>query len=250
MSTQPVPINNGAPMYLWANTPTKLDKNGTVSTSGLSGEIAYSKYLYETLFFDKYKPKIGDVILDAGSGIGESLEYLSSLVGDSGRVIAVEADPALCEYSELLASKLQLANVTIINAALQSSSNSKVKLYKSENWTENTTVSGKFDESSILVNSISIDDIFKNLNLNKIDFVKMNIEGSEVSALRGSQQNFYRINNWCVSAHDFIGIETKKDVINFFKENNRQVTYYSRPGFHPPGLQRAVNDYVFSNKKD
>jgi FkbM family methyltransferase len=246
MPTQHLAIHDTCHLYLWEDSTTKTGKNGTVSTTRLiKNPIRYSSYFYETFFFDKYRPKIGDVILDAGAGIGESLGYLSSLVGDSGQIIAVEADPELCEYSELLVSKLQLTNVTVINAALHSSSNSEIKLYRNENWEENTTVPGKFDECSVLVKTISIDDIFKNLNLDKIDFVKMNIEGSEVNALRGSQQNFYRINNWCVSAHDFIGIETKRDVIDFFKENNRKVEYYSVPGFHP-----ALDDYVFSNKED
>jgi precorrin-6B methylase 2 len=44
-------------------------------------------------FTSAYKPKIGDIVFDIGAGIGTEINDFSSMVGDYGRVIAVEADP-------------------------------------------------------------------------------------------------------------------------------------------------------------
>jgi FkbM family methyltransferase len=244
MNIKEVKVNDSCYFYFWEDK----DKNrlrGTSYTEPLYDPIEHSQDLYDSLFFKKYWPSPGDVIVDAGSGPGEHIDYLSYLVGDSGMVIAIEADPKLHEQSKMLVSKLGLKNVVLINAALDKDSNSEIVLYLGDHWIQSTTVEGHYDNETVTVKTISIDDLFKKFNLNQIDYVKMNIEGAEVSALLGAEANFEKVLNWCISTHDFVQIPTKKQVEDFFKSKNTPYEYYSGPS-----NDSAYLGYIYSSKQD
>jgi FkbM family methyltransferase len=243
MNVKEVKVNDSCYFYFW------LDKDnnrlrGTSSTEPMQNPVEESQNLYDSLFFKKYWPSPGDVVVDAGSGPGEHIDYLSYLVGDSGMVIAIEADPKLHEQSKMLASKLGLKNVVLINAAIDKDSDSEIILYRGDHWIQSTTVPGHYNNEMIAVKTISIDDIFKKFNLNKIDYIKMNIEGAEVSALVGADANFEKVLNWCISTHDFAKIPTQKQVEALLESKGVPYEYYSGPS-----SERAYLGYIYSVKQ-
>ena len=235
MNVKEVKVSDSCYFYFWADRQ-KNRLRGTSSTEPLLDPIKESQMLYDSLFFRKYWPKNGDVIIDAGSGPGEHIDYLSYLVGDSGLVIAIEADPKLHQQANMLVSKLGLKNVVLINAAISKDSDSKIELYMGDHWIQSTVVPGHYNNEVVSVNTISIDDIFVKLNLDKVDYIKMNVEGAEVSALAGAESNFEKVLNWCISTHDFVEIPTQKDVEAFFKSKGVSYEYYSGPSSDPAYL--------------
>lgn len=54
------------------------------------------------LFFYKYKPKIGDVIVDVRVENGSEIPEFCKLVGPEGKIFAIEADPSCCRNSKNL----------------------------------------------------------------------------------------------------------------------------------------------------
>ena len=48
------------------------------------------------LFTFHYTPREGDVVVDIGAGIGTELAQWLELVGPTGRVLMIEADPVAC----------------------------------------------------------------------------------------------------------------------------------------------------------
>src|SRR4051794_31720160 len=52
------------------------------------------------VFLQEYRPSRGDVVIDAGAGVGWELGLWSRLVGTAGRVVAIEADPATFAWLE------------------------------------------------------------------------------------------------------------------------------------------------------
>ncbi len=133
--------------------------------------------------------KEGDVVFDIGANIGFYTLLFSKLVGEEGKVYAFEPDP---ENFSILKKNIEannINNVILINKAV-SDKNEEVDFYINQS---NTSGNSMFKEnlnqiasSSIKVEAISLDKYFKN-NI-KVDFVKIDIEGAEVRALKGMEK--------------------------------------------------------------
>lgn len=156
------------------------------------------------LFTYAYLPKIGDTILDIGAGLGTELQTFSEMVGSSGRVIAVEADPTAYRCLEKLHRLLRLNNVTLIRSAVGDFEGVSHLTQDDAGAITNTLVTETLD-STVEVPVSTLDLLVKKLGLECIDFLKMNIEGSEVAALKGFVERADIVEHWCVSCHDFLG---------------------------------------------
>ena len=166
------------------------------------------------LFTRNYCPKEGDIVLDIGSGVGAEISTFSKLVGDSGHVYAIEADPELYLKNIKVVSLLGLNNVTCINTAIMDKAG-EIEIGRFSVDGIDSSIYTKESKDIIKVKSTSIDGIIEEYGLDKVDYIKINIEGAETYALQGISDP-YKIKNWCISSHDFIGINTKNFVINFF----------------------------------
>lgn len=136
----------------------------------------------ETELFKK-EIKEGEVVLDIGANIGYYTLIAARIVGKKGKVFAFEPHP---ENFALLKKNVEINgydNVVLINKAV-SNKNGKVRLYLSERDTGASSIYPEDSQKSIEVETIRLDDYFKDFK-GKIDFVKMDIEGSEGEALQG-----------------------------------------------------------------
>ena len=62
---------------------------------------------------------------------------------------------------------------------------------------------GEATATSHPVEGVTFDSLCERYGINRIDFLKMNIEGAERSALPGCRDALHRVRNVCVAAHDF-----------------------------------------------
>ncbi|MBK8142713.1 MAG: hypothetical protein IPK57_18205 [Chitinophagaceae bacterium] len=69
-------------------------------TAFISYETQLEKCKNESLF--TYQPRRGEIVLDLGAVLGEETLYYSQLVGHKGRVLAIEANPAVFEVLKKL----------------------------------------------------------------------------------------------------------------------------------------------------
>jgi FkbM family methyltransferase len=131
----------------------------------------------------KHNLKEGETVVDCGAYIGEFTLYAAKAVGPSGRVIAFEPDPAI--YKRLMAN-IELngfANVAALNKGVWSRAGTlkfvgdSIKGY--------SFMSAEKDAAAIDVPVVSLDDELKSLNITKVDFIKMDVEGAELEALKG-----------------------------------------------------------------
>jgi FkbM family methyltransferase len=182
--------------------------------------------LYD-IFFKEYKVEDGDIVFSLGAGEGEEIEYLSSRVGPNGKVFAIEADPDIFKILQNNVSKYKYNNVTCLNKAITDSTGSTY-IVKTENSIANYTSKDKKNNSHI-VDCITMDKLVKDLGISKIDYIKINIEGDEIPFLKGFENNYSIVKNWCISCHDFTGIENQKTfdfVTNFFKQKKLEYRSY------------------------
>lgn len=161
----------------------------------------------DELFYREYDPRPGDTVLDLGAGSGTELAGLSRRVGKSGRVVAVEASLLGVERCKALVKEMGLANVEVHHRAVHHSSG-QVQLWldgqkgvtnyvRSEEYL--SEVSGNFE----VVKSLTMDDLMDFIGNPNIDYLKANIEGSEVNIV--TNRSLSKVRNWCISCHDFLG---------------------------------------------
>lgn len=138
----------------------------------------------EEIEFLKRSIKKGDTILDIGANIGFYSKILVELTGESGKVYCFEPD--LINFNYLLRNTKGIKNSIPVNKAVADSSKT-IKLYTSKllNVDHRTYKVDEF-EKELNIEAISIDDFVADKF--KIDFIKMDIQGFEVSALSGMQK--------------------------------------------------------------
>jgi FkbM family methyltransferase len=156
--------------------------------------------LARDLFFQQYTPGPGDTVLDVGAGAGEEIELFSRLVGPTGRVYAVEAHPATFAALEARCAQAKLDNVVTVHAAV-SDRVGCVWLSDDERYLENR-ISG--DPGGLPVPALTLDELVERWQIERVDFLKMNIEGAEEAALRGLARSATVVGHLAVSCHDFL----------------------------------------------
>lgn len=170
----------------------------------------------------------GDTVLDVGAGIGDEALVFSRAVGVGGRVIAVEAHPCTFECLKETMELNALSNVTAVNVAI-SNVVGTLAMQSGESYLTGKLVGDQGGD--VLVDTVTIPILLDRLGVQVVDFMKMNIEGAELSALRGCQGSFERIRRLVVSCHDFIadsnpseeGMRTYHQVVALLSENGYRV---------------------------
>ena len=167
-----------------------------------------------------YKPKLNDVIFDIGSGVGEGLIYSSKLIGQNGKIFAIEANKEI--YYHLLETiKINnLENVIPLNVAIYDESKKIINFTPNEfSW-----LGGKIDEQGNLeVETKTLDQIVLDFNIKKINFAKFNIEGAEKYLVTNGIHFNSICQNYCISCHDFlenIDCKTYDDIHNFLGQSS------------------------------
>jgi len=142
--------------------------------------------LVDVFVFEEYRygnsisPQANNIVLDIGAYKGETAIWFSKYIGAKGEVYAFE--PSNKSYDCLLKNinRNKLENIIIPQ---------KIAIYK------NSGNMGFFDngeagdslgeDSKNFIPTISIDDFMNKNSLGRVDFIKMDIEGSELEALQG-----------------------------------------------------------------
>jgi FkbM family methyltransferase len=164
-----------------------------------------------------YRIQPGDVVIDGGGFQGVFTLYAAMKAGPTGRVVVFEPDERLARLLEKNVRLNQLTNVTIVRKGL---------------WSEEATL--RFDARgntsrleleagpSHLIATVpvtSLDREVARLGLDRVNFIKMNIEGAEIEAVAGCLQTMQRCAPSFAIASDHIrdGEPTARRVIERLK---------------------------------
>lgn len=134
--------------------------------------------------------KAGDTFIDVGANQGEYSLWAARKVGDQGKVVAFEPMPQLFGQlkENILLNKSFQKSVTPVQLGL-SDKKGEVILYASEDSNEGTNTIFNTDKFSIELGKIQLDTLdqqLKELNLNEVNFLKVDVEGAELQVLRGA----------------------------------------------------------------
>lgn len=192
----------------------------------------------------------GSTVIDVGAGNGDETVFFSRLVGPTGKVVCIEAHPTTTESLRRTVTANRLANVHIIEVAVSdeigeiSMSNSLV------DHVANADVGDRGDDNhTVRVPTDLLDNVLDALDLDRVDLLKMNIEGAETKALRGMTSWLAATRAVAISCHDFLATEpddpgrTKDDVWRLLDEAGFELTH--RPEANP----RFVRYYVYGVRR-
>lgn len=145
-------------------------------------------------YVKEYKPKEGDTIIDCGAYVGQFSILASKIVGSEGKVISLEPDPF--NFNKL-ADNIKLNQVENIIALNNGIWNEKCRL-KFVQDDHASTIGKCIDENSIdepiSVEVLTLDSLIQELDLKKVDFIKMDIEGAEIEAIKGAEHLLSQFN--------------------------------------------------------
>jgi FkbM family methyltransferase len=127
----------------------------------------------------------GAVVVDAGANIGIYSEFLSRCVGPTGAVHSFEPSPD--NFKRLHAATGKLSNVRLSQAAVGEYSG-KSELYLSDklNVDHRAYMAAGDSRRTVPIEIVALDDYFKPGE--RVDLIKMDIQGYELHALRGANR--------------------------------------------------------------
>jgi FkbM family methyltransferase len=125
----------------------------------------------------------GDVVLDCGANIGVYTRHALKL--GARLVVAIEPAPdTLAILRRNLAAEIEARKVVVVPKGVWNQ-DGELKLYQdASNWS-NSFVRVR-SENTIIAPLTTIDHVVRDLKLDRVDFIKMDIEGAERQALNGA----------------------------------------------------------------
>jgi FkbM family methyltransferase len=137
----------------------------------------------------------GMVALDCGAHIGEYTLLFADLVGPDGAVHAFEPDPRIFEYLRWNVDRNRLANATVNRVALSSSSGQAEYAMCADATCSALVEFGGDDDGAETVDvaTTSLDAYAAEHGLERVDAVKIDVEGAEAAVLAGAAEILMRM---------------------------------------------------------
>lgn len=134
----------------------------------------------------------GDIVLDCGASDGDFTRV--ALAAGAQKVVSIEISPSSAEcIRRNLAAEIAAGRVIVYTKGVWDKDDTLTLNVDDTNFAANSVVM-RPDSShpSILVPLTTIDKLVADLNLPRVDFIKMDVEGAEVPALSGAVQTLSR----------------------------------------------------------
>ena len=133
----------------------------------------------------------GDTFIDIGANNGEVSLKAAREVGNSGRVIAFEPNPKnIIRFNKNIAMN-SFNNITLVELGV-GNEEGKFQLNNDtpENlgmgWIDNS--SAQNSDSLVTINVTTLDDYLMGMELDSVNFIKIDVEGFEINVLKGAKK--------------------------------------------------------------
>lgn len=175
-------------------------------------------------------PLPGQAVIDVGAYTGDTAEYYLQALQGNGKIIAIEANPAnFASLSKLAGTKSYDGKIVAINSLL-GQFNGYEEILVNESGMDPR--SSRFRTRGVPVNCKQerLDTLVNALNLDAVDYIKMDIEGGEADAIAGAEKTIRHFRpNLAIAAY-----HRPNDIIDLIKQISRiDGNYQFFLGHHP-----------------
>ena len=201
--------------------------------------VNYEKVLY-LLSIGK-----GDVVFDIGANLGYYTFLFSKLAGSEGRIHCFE--PVPITYEKLLQNIRSCENVRPNNVAVGAKRIKSEICYDSHDLEKASLLAPPHEtESSATVEIIPLDTYIDEADLHRLDFVKCDVEGYELHALRGMEQTLRRFHPE-LSLEVTLPLNERKALLSFLQDIGYDTFRKVEKGFPVYELNREnrLEDYFY-----
>ena len=214
-----------------------------------------TKFLVEQLEEDM-------ICLDIGANLGYFAFLESSRVGKTGKVIAVEPAPLTFELFKKNIKLQKYQNISSYNFAFSNKTGTiDFFISNSSNWSRIIGAKDPYhgDKGKIIkVKCNTIDNFIEELELKKLDLIRVDLEGYEFEIFEGAQKTLLELKPMLqIEIHrDFMGIEKSMIFLKNMKDLGYDVTYYIPRGVDIPivaslkDVKHVKIDYIIENIQD
>lgn len=152
------------------------------------------RYMELKYFTNDCAVKIGDVVLDIGSNIGE----FAKLVADkAAHVYCIEPDPLV--LPALRKNTDGIDNITILDVGVSDKSG-PLEFYQSTEDADSSFFPPKKYINKIMINALSLDDLIAKYKIEGVNFIKLEAEGWEPEILHGGSSTIAACNRISVDS--------------------------------------------------
>lgn len=194
------------------------------------------------------------VVIDVGANVG----IYSIVLATSHpklKVIAVEASPAIFRWLTRNCNLNKLSNVTLINAAISDQDNTVTEFYERDSMSsmqkESLLDFGIDGEKENITGSQivmrTLDSIIQDTNVNKISLLKLDVEGAEILALKGTSNSLSqkKIENMLIEYHTLANYDQLRTLMDQY---GYTYSTHQRPQLFDD--ERHVNGHVMATLKE
>ena len=178
-----------------------------------------------------FEVKNDAVVFDIGAFKGDTAYFFSKKCSNKARIYAFEPDENNYKILLKIKDKYKLNNVIASNILFSNSE------------TEINFLSMDLNRPAVKMKSTTIDKFVEENNIEKIDYIKMDVEGAEKNILEGSIKTIKKFKPFLAIAIYHGGKLFMEDFYNIpiFIKNviNEDYEYYIRT-FHPAGLETIL----------
>ncbi|MEA3359125.1 MAG: FkbM family methyltransferase [Thermodesulfobacteriota bacterium] len=127
------------------------------------------------------------IFIDIGAHVGKYAIRLANRLGDKGEVIAIEPEENNFKILEKNAKHNKLENIHLLNVACFNK-DGEIPLYVSGNYTTLHSIYRNEGQKKVVAKALKLDTIVSQLNIKKVDLIKIDVEGAEIDVIKGSRE--------------------------------------------------------------
>ena len=172
--------------------PIGFDVDFFFSAEGVAIDFINEQYAYRLNGKNYIQVEPGDVVMDFGACWGDTALYFGSKCGPGGKVYSFEFIPDNIKlWNKNIAMNPNLAgHIELVPHPVAGVSGQQI--YFKDNGPGSIIRTEPFPEQTGSTTTVSIDELVKSKNIQKLDFIKMDIEGTEPKALEGAIESIRR----------------------------------------------------------
>lgn len=154
-----------------------------VDCYSLSYYLHRRQYYFSRIGYPAVCPEPGDIVIDAGACLGDTAAVFSNSVGAKGRVISLDPVADHVEFLLKNVGQFPYKNVSVHGVGL---GDKRVAVEPVRIDKHNPGFKGLVNGSICEFPLIPLDALVADEELPRIDYIKLDVEGSELSALNGA----------------------------------------------------------------